>query len=68
MQYAKMIDLIEKAKQAGYNETEPVNYSLAQAFENWIGDQHLGDLTEEEEDVLRKAFEEGYGICTHNSK
>ena len=66
MQYSQMINLMEKAKQAGYSETEPVNYALAQAFESWIGDQrHLGDLTEEEEDVLREAFEEGYGICIH---
>jgi len=52
MQYAKMIDQIEKAKQAGRSETEPVDYSLAQAFECWIGHQQLEDMTEEEEDVL----------------
>jgi predicted DNA binding protein len=68
MQYAKMIDLIEKAKKAGYEETEHVNDVLAQAFESWIGNQHIPDLTEEEEDALRRAFEEGYGICMHSSK
>jgi predicted DNA binding protein len=68
MQYAKMIDLIEAAKKAGYEGTEHVNHVLAQAFESWIGEQNLPDITEEEEDVLRLAFEVGYGICMHGSK
>lgn len=61
-------EMIEKAKKAGREETEHVNHALAQAFEFWIGHQNVPDLTEEEEDVLRDAFEEGYGICMHSSQ
>ena len=68
MQYAEMIELIEKAKEAGREGTEHVNHVLAQAFESWIGNQHVPDITEEEEDVLRVAFEEGFGICMHGSR
>jgi hypothetical protein len=63
MQYAEVIDLIEKAKKAGREETEHVDYILAQAFESWIGNQNVPNITEEEEDVLRNAFEEG---CMHS--
>lgn len=62
-----MIDLIEKAKEAGREGTEHVNHVLAQAFESWIGNQDVPNLTEEEEDILRNAFEEGFGICMHCS-
>ena len=63
-----MVNLIEKAKEAGREETEQVNHVLAQAFESWIGDQDVPNITEEEEDVLRNAFEEGFGICMHSSQ
>ncbi len=60
MQYAKMIDLIEKAKLAGLRETEYVRDQMATAFESWINRQDLREMTEEEEEVLRRAFEEGF--------
>ena len=66
MQYAKMMDLIEQAKKAGYKDTEQVNEILEEAFENWLDEQMLGEITDEEYDRLKLAFEEGYGICTHS--
>jgi len=68
MQYAKMIDLIEQAKEAGSNETEFVNDRLYEAFEGWLDRINREELTEEEEHTLHMAFEEGYGICFHGSK
>lgn len=65
MRYSKMVDLIERAKKAGFEDTEVVNELLEQQFENWLHSQHLGEVTDEEEDRLRLAFEEGYGICMH---
>jgi predicted DNA binding protein len=62
-----MIDLIEDAELAGERETAFVNDQLAAAFESWIGGQDLKEITEEEEDALRLAFEKGFGICVHNS-
>jgi hypothetical protein len=67
MQYAKMIDLIEQAEQAGESQTEFVNERLADAFEIWLDEQDLGEITEEEEHALRMAFEKGFGICFHHS-
>jgi hypothetical protein len=67
MQYAKMIDLLKEAEQAGERETEYVNDRLAEAFESWLDRQNLGEITEEEEHDLRMAFEKGYGICFHHS-
>jgi predicted DNA binding protein len=60
MQYAKMIDLIEKAKLAGLRETAYIRDQVADAFEHWINRQDLREMTEEEEEVLRSAFEEGF--------
>jgi regulator of replication initiation timing len=66
VQYAKMIDLIEAAEVAGEQQTEFVNEKLADAFDIWLSDQDLGEITEEEEDALRRAFEKGFGICVHH--
>ena len=61
MQYATMVDLIDKAYLAGLRETEWVRDQLSNAFESWINRQELGEITEEEEDTLREAFEKGFG-------
>ncbi|HVB21203.1 MAG TPA: hypothetical protein VNG51_04580 [Ktedonobacteraceae bacterium] len=68
MQYAKMVDFIEQAKQAGEKRTEHVNVELGEAFDEWLCEQGLGEISDEEEEHLHLAFEEGYGICTHNSR
>jgi hypothetical protein len=60
VQYAEMVDLIEKAKLAGIRETAWVRDQLTNAFESWINRQELGEITEEEEETLRSAFEEGF--------
>ena len=67
MQYAKMIDLLQQAGQAGETQTEFVNERLSDAFEIWLCEQDLGEITEEEEHALRMAFEKGFGICFHHS-
>ena len=61
-----MADLIKEAERAGERETEFVNDQLSAAFESWIDQQNLGEITEEEADTLRLAFEKGFGICVHN--
>jgi predicted DNA binding protein len=48
------------AKSAGLRETEFVRDQVAAAFESWINRQDLRELTEEEEEVLRTAFETGF--------
>ena len=63
MQYAKMIDLLQDAEIAGEQQTEYVNERLADAFDIWLSDQDLGEITGEEEQALREAFEKGFGIC-----
>ena len=68
MQYAAMVDLIEEAERAGEARTEFVNERLSDAFDIWLADQDLGEITEEEEDALRRAFEKGFGICVHNQE
>ena len=60
MQYAAMVDLIEKARLAGVRETEWVRDQLTNAFESWINRQDLSEITEEEEETLRRAFETGF--------
>ena len=60
MQYATMVDLIEKARLAGVRETEGVRDSLDDAFESWINRQDLREITDEEEETLRMAFEKGF--------
>jgi predicted DNA binding protein len=60
MQYAVMIDLLEKAKEAGKKNYGYFTEVIAHAFESWIGMQNVADLTEEEEDTLRDAFEKGF--------
>ena len=67
MHYAKMIALIAAAKQAGEDRTEHVNETLAEAFDMWLDEQELGELSEEEYDRLKLAFEEGFGICLHHA-
>jgi predicted DNA binding protein len=65
VQYATMIDLLEKAERAGEQQTEFVNDKLAEAYEVWLDEQIRDEITEEEEHALRMAFEKGYGICFH---
>ena len=60
MQYAAMVDLMEKARLAGLRETEWVRDQLSNAFESWINRQDLREITEEEEETLREAFETGF--------
>jgi len=67
MQYAKMVDLIQQAKQAGLERTSGVNERLAEEFDIWLDGQNLGEVTDEEYDRLKLSFEEGYGICIHRS-
>jgi len=66
VQYATMLDLIKEAEIAGEARTEFVNERLTDAFDIWLSEQDLGEITEEEEHALRMAFEKGYGICVHN--
>ena len=66
VRYATMVDLLRKAERAGEQETAFVNEQLASAFESWLAGQQLGEITEEEEDALRRAFEQGFGICVHD--
>ena len=68
MQYAAMVDLIKEAEIAGEARTEFVNERLTDAFDIWLSEQDLGEITEEEEDALRRAFEKGFGICVHNQE
>ena len=68
MQYAAMVDLIEEAERAGEARTAFVNERLSDAFDIWLSEQDLGEITEEEEDALRRAFEKGFGICVHHQE
>ena len=68
MQYATMVDLLREAERAGEQETAFVNEHLADAFDIWLSGQDLGEITEEEEDDLRRAFEQGFGICVHDQE
>ncbi len=62
MQYAKMIDLIEKAKQAGGSETTAwIIDMLLDSFHDWANVQEIGELTDEEHDAMFNAFCEGFG-------
>jgi predicted DNA binding protein len=63
-----MVDLIEKARLAGVRETEGVRDSLDDAFESWINRQDLREITDEEEETLRRAFEQGFCICVHDEE
>ena len=60
MQYAVMVDLIEKAKLAGVRETESIRDSLYAAFENWLNRQDLREITDEEVEALHMAFAAGF--------
>jgi hypothetical protein len=60
MQYAQMVDLIEKAKLAGVRETKSVRDALASAFETWLNQQDLREITNEEVETLHTAFAEGF--------
>jgi hypothetical protein len=60
MQYAKMIDLIAKAKDAGLNFTEGITEVLCEAFDYWLDAQELGEITEEEQETLETAFRVGF--------
>ena len=68
VQYATMVDLLREAERAGEQQTAFVRERLADAFDIWLADQNLGEITEEEEDALRRAFEQGFGICVHNQE
>jgi hypothetical protein len=67
VQYATMVDLLQEAEQAGEAQTAFVNERLADAFDIWLSEQDLREITEEEEDALRRAFEKGFGICVHDA-
>jgi len=60
MQYAVMVDLIEKAKLAGVRETQSIRDSLYGVFENWLNRQDLREITDEEVEALHEAFAEGF--------
>jgi hypothetical protein len=60
MQYAKMIDLIADAKQAGLNFTEGITEVLCEAFDYWLDGRGLGEITEEEQETLETAFRVGF--------
>lgn len=60
MQYAQMVDLIEKAKLAGAGETESLRDSLDRVFETWLNRQDLREITDEEVEALHTAFAEGF--------
>jgi len=66
VQYATMVDLLREAERAGERATDFVQQHIADAFESWRALQGLGEITEEEEDDLRSAFEQGCGMCVHN--
>jgi hypothetical protein len=66
VRYATMVDLLREAERAGERATAFVHEQLAAAFASWLAGQNLGEITEEEEDALRRAFEQGLGICVHN--
>jgi hypothetical protein len=68
VQYATMVDLLQEAEIAGEARTEFVNECLADAFDIWLSEQDLGEITGEEEDALRRAFEKGFGICVHHQE
>jgi hypothetical protein len=63
-----MVDLLQEAERAGETQTEFVNERLADAFDIWLSEQDLGEITEEETDALRRAFEKGFGICMHHQE
>jgi hypothetical protein len=67
VQYATMVDLLQEAERAGEaQKTAFVNEGLADAFDIWLSGHGLGEITEEEEDAIHRAFEKGFGICVHN--
>jgi hypothetical protein len=45
-----------------------VRDSLDDAFESWINRQDLREITDEEEETLRRAFEQGFCICVHDEE
>ncbi len=59
MQYAQMVDLLEKARQAGEQETDSLADQLASLFDGWINRQDLREITQEEEEALRESFYTG---------
>jgi hypothetical protein len=63
-----MRDLLQEAERAGERDTAFVNDQLAAAFDHWLSGQELEGITvtEEEVDVLRRAFAKGFGICVHD--
>ena len=64
MQYAKMIDLLQEAERYGSERT----VWLDEVFEHWLRQKNLGEITEEEEEALRKAFIKGFDVCVHSSR
>ncbi len=65
-------NLIKEALAGGRDYTYNVNAALSEAFERWLADKGLpseDDWQEEQAPVynlLRKAFEKGFGICIHD--
>jgi hypothetical protein len=60
MQYAKIVDLISEAKHAGLNYNEGITDALCEAFDYWLDEQELGEITEEEHETLETAFFTGF--------
>jgi hypothetical protein len=65
-QDATMVDLLREAERAGERATAFVHEQIAAAFESWINRQDLREITGEEMDDLREAFEQGCGMCVHD--
>ena len=61
MTYVQMMELLTHAREQGEQE-EYTNEVLHEQFADWLDSLEVGELTEEEYDVLELAFEEGYGI------
>jgi hypothetical protein len=67
MQYATMVDLLREAERAGKEQhTAFVNECKASAFDLWLSGHYSGEITGEEEDAIRRAYEKGLGIRVHN--
>lgn len=62
MQYAKVVELMLKARKAGEEATDGVMETLAEAFGFWLDAKELGEITDEEYDVLKSQFEKGFSF------
>ena len=61
-----MVGLLQEAERAGKEQhTVFVDECLADAFGIWLSGHVQGEITGEEEDAIRRAFEKGLGIRVH---